>query len=961
MNNLTPSANSGSRGLIWRALLPLLVLFTGLGSIQTAFAQSSTVNLRNVIVTSGTTSANATTSTYDAVSNTAGPGVFAGTNFGSLDVNLGRLLLQGGSIQVVEKDGEVYDQAFVDFGVAQGTLTSASPTFSQSILLVQTGYDAATSTRTFSISNASRNILTLASTTGVSYRFDIGVRASGKDANDDQITINAQRRRSIFTPTGTPSTATINVNNIQIAADGVASPTSYYFPNTGTSPQFPGFNFTSSQNAQTTPASTGAFDINNGQLRLLNTVVTTNETGSNSITSLVLYYRTRTTTSGGAFQPITLTQSGPVTNGTRTFVIDPTSTNNTNSQPNLVATPAVTAPGNYVVEVYYQANVYNSSTTATTTIDYPPNGSSNPFAATFTVGGTPIATTIWTGGVNDNWFDAGNWTAGIPTASTNALIRDLGAGNSVPYPNIRSDVRYTTPAGALIYDNTGSGPAKTLNFIMGGTSQASRSIARLVNGQLQVFGNFDNTYDSYIQRENTIIEFAGVNQTITGGSFVRVDISGGGNKTLVGVMNVSESLNFLTPNVYTSSASPLTNNPYTTLATNAGILSTDITAPTTSVVVLADRATANFNNGAQLNGENDPSFVFGFISTTRQGVLVGEARTYGNIGMDLTFNGTNNPGKVEVTRNTVEAYSPFKSNAAYADNYGIRRIFGVRPADAATNSGGLTATMVFHYRDAETINLDGPDTRTPGTGSIPEQNLTIFVSSNSGNTFALIGRNGSVNTTDNTVTRTGVTTFATFTLGDTERPLPIVLSAFNAVRSGSSALITWATASETNNKGFNVQVSADGAVYRNLGFVTSKAANSSQALGYSYSDTEEGKAGTRYYRLEQVDLDGKTSYSPVRAVNFDGAAASAITLVAYPNPFNSNDLVGLSLQGGAPTEGIVYVKLIDMTGRTVRDQRLSLNGANLPLGDVSDLRSGLYVAKVTLPDGTTQTVRVQKQ
>ncbi|MBD2722797.1 T9SS type A sorting domain-containing protein [Hymenobacter armeniacus] len=747
---------------------------------------------------------------------------------------------------------------------------------------------------------------------------------------------------------GTPTPApTLNPNTIQIAPDG-GNATSYFFPNTGSNPQFPGATFTSSTNAG---GVSGAFDVNTGQLRLTNTTVSTTEAGPNTVSTVVLYYRTRLAgTSGGAFQPITLTQSGPAAGGTRIFVIDPASTNNTNAQPNLIATPAVTSAGTYTVDIYYQANGVNNSTGVPFSILYPPTGV---FSANFTVGGTPIATTIWTGAVNDNWFDPGNWSNGVPSATTNALIRDLGAGNSVPYPNIYSDYRNTTAGGTLLYDNTGSGPARARNLTFGGTSQASRSIGRLVVGQLQVFGDFNNQYDSFIQRENTIMEFAGGNQFISSGSFVRVDISGGGTKTLGGVMSISEALNFLTPSV--GAVNPYTiPNPYTTLNANAGLLVTNILTPTVSVVVLADRALVNGNNGAQINGETDASYLRGFARTTRLGVLPGEVRTYGNMGLTITFTNANSPGNVDVTRNTAEAYSPINNR------YGIRRIFGVRPSDPATNTGGLRATLVFRYLDSETQSLNGPNTYTPGTSSIPEDDLVMFLSSNSGNTFTPLGRDA-INTTTNEVTKTGITQFATFTLGDRNNPLPVTLTSLEAKRIGNDAQVAWETANETNNKGFEVQVSTNGSDFRTLGFVAASSTNSSSAKSYTFLDVEKNKTGDRYYRLRQIDVDGKDYFFGPRVVNFSGKATEGASLLAYPNPFNSADQVHLTLQSASAGKGSVTVT--DMTGRTVRQQTLDLGKGNndVTVEQLGDLKAGVYMVRLTQPNGQVQSLKVVKQ
>ncbi|AMR28429.1 hypothetical protein A0257_15905 [Hymenobacter psoromatis] len=163
---------------------------------------------------------------------------------------------------------------------------------------------------------------------------------------------------------------------------------------------------------------------------------------------------------------------------------------------------------------------------------------------------------------------------------------------------------------------------------------------------------------------------------------------------------------------------------------------------------------------------------------------------------------------------------------------------------------------------------------------------------------------------------------------------------------------------ETGSKGFEVQVSTDGTTFRTLGFISSETPNSLQARSYKYVDTESGKFGTRYYRLHQIDLDGKDSYSPVRAVNFDGTANST-ALTAYPSPFT--DKIDFSINAATVGNGVARVQLLDMTGRVVREQNISVQNASITLESLSDLRTGLYVARITLPDGSAQTVRIQKQ
>ena len=412
--------------------------------------------------------------------------------------------------------------------------------------------------------------------------------------------------------------------------------------------------------------------------------------------------------------------------------------------------------GTYTLEIYLQAAATSTNGGGNGTFVLNDNNGGANYKATFEITGTPQAQTTWNGSVNDNWFDPANWSNGVPTPENNAVIPNFGPGITT-YPNIYSNGQAVLPNGTVLYDNMNSGPAQCRTLLLAGNSQADRSICRLITGTLKVYGDFFNLQDSFIPRENTTIEFAGANQRISGGAqFVRVGISGSGVKSLTGNMTIGVELFF-----------------------NGGIMSTDINNPTTSYVELANRTTQNANNGAQLTGETDASYLRGFVRTLRNGVLAneGSARTYGNIGMSLEFVGANNPGDVTVTRNTTESYNPLN------DRYSIRRIFGVRPSDAATNTGGLIANLVFRYldRDLMDLNANGDD--------IPEAELFLYVSTNAGSSWGQFGRDG-LNTSTNELTKYGVRTFATFTLGDRTAPLPVTLTAFDAKRSGTDAQLT---------------------------------------------------------------------------------------------------------------------------------------------------------------------------
>ena len=163
-----------------------------------------------------------------------------------------------------------------------------------------------------------------------------------------------------------------------------------------------------------------------------------------------------------------------------------------------------------------------------------------------------------------------------------------------------------------------------------------------------------------------------------------------------------------------------------------------------------------------------------------------------------------------------------------------------------------------------------------------------------------------------------------------------------------------------NNKAFDVQVSTNGKEFRTIGTVAVEAPNSTSPKSYSYLDVEKNKAGQRYYRLRQVDVNGKETFFAPRVVNFEGKAQE-MALTAYPNPFGSADMLHLTLQTASAGAGQVTVT--DMTGRIISRQKVDLTSGNndVTVNSLSDLKSGLYLVKFVMPSGEMKTLKVVKQ
>jgi hypothetical protein len=200
----------------------------------------------------------------------------------------------------------------------------------------------------------------------------------------------------------------------------------------------------------------------------------------------------------------------------------------------------------------------------------------------------------------------------------------------------------------------------------------------------------------------------------------------------------------------------------------------------------------------------------------------------------------------------------------------------------------------------------------------------------------------SVNTAAQTVTvtlpaalKTSYTALASTTA---PAPLPVVLTAFQAVYQGADGLLSWQTASEQRSAYFEVQASTDGQTWQALAQLAAAGA-STGARTYQYLDRTPVRYGTPlvYYRLRQVDQDATTHYSPVVSL---GAAPLAWSVTAYPNPF-STDLKAELLSDEA---GPIKTFLLDGLGRVVLQRELTgtLGRQLLDLDEARTLPPGSY-------------------
>ncbi|MDX1908232.1 MAG: LamG-like jellyroll fold domain-containing protein [Bacteroidia bacterium] len=179
----------------------------------------------------------------------------------------------------------------------------------------------------------------------------------------------------------------------------------------------------------------------------------------------------------------------------------------------------------------------------------------------------------------------------------------------------------------------------------------------------------------------------------------------------------------------------------------------------------------------------------------------------------------------------------------------------------------------------------------------------------------------------NTITGT-VSSFSDFTAGEAAE-FPVEWLSFTAAVQSGGIQLDWATATETNADRFELERSGD---TRDWSVVSrhKAAGNSSDVRTYSTLD-ETPLAGANYYRLRQVDLDGKFSYS-----NVVSAAWDRPVMQVYPNPTSSELYLG-------NLSGRTLVTIQDMSGRTLH--RADTDAGELRL-DVSQYPAGSYVLMI---------------
>jgi hypothetical protein len=183
--------------------------------------------------------------------------------------------------------------------------------------------------------------------------------------------------------------------------------------------------------------------------------------------------------------------------------------------------------------------------------------------------------------------------------------------------------------------------------------------------------------------------------------------------------------------------------------------------------------------------------------------------------------------------------------------------------------------------------------------------------------------------------------------------IPVEVASFTANADNNSVILSWVTATELNNSGFEIERSLksgeEGASWEEIGFVQGNG-NSTELHAYTYTDKDIVKPGHYSYRLKQIDFDGKYTYSSVAEIDVNKPTRYYLSQ-NYPNPFNPTTTIEFS----TPERSHISLKVYDVLGNEVATL---VNGwmestNHKVIFDAGNLSSGIYYYTLTAGNFTS--------
>ena len=284
-------------------------------------------------------------------------------------------------------------------------------------------------------------------------------------------------------------------------------------------------------------------------------------------------------------------------------------------------------------------------------------------------------------------------------------------------------------------------------------------------------------------------------------------------------------------------------------------------------------------------------------------------------GLSLTPSADYTLSNTALTQATVPTIAPTNSN--------INRVYQFSGIIAP-----FTGSIQINYQDAELNSILEP---------------SLVLSTYSGTAWNAYATNNTRDGVNNTVITTSLSAIAIneLTLSNGNIVLPLIWQSFTVSKQNNSAVLMWTTAQERNTQTFIVQQSIDGVNWNDLSSMPASGTKNTPSF-YSYTHNKPSN-GINYYRILQLDSDGKYTYSDIRSANFSIEEAPFIVLGNLIS--NGN----VAVQVNVPTG----ISLFSVDGKLLFKKRLNVGLQNI---DVSTYAKATYLLKA---EGTFQKIVIQ--
>ena len=506
----------------------------------------------------------------------------------------------------------------------------------------------------------------------------------------------------------------------------------------------------------------------------------------------------------------------------------------------------------------------------------------------------------------------------VNTATTAATI--VNGSNVITFTNVSDYDALTVAPGMLI-----TGPQIPANtYAIGTSSSGSITLSKPAIGDGNIIAVVGNT---------PVLSVAN-----------SAGIDGGFNINSNGSLTISTGTNVI--------FNAATTAPFSTISGNTlGDVTFNTAATTNKSITINGKLT--LTNGKLTVNETDvvtiePTGTFNGTFDNISYIATRANSTTGTVGT-LKVNGLTSSTLIPVGTET--HYTPITLAPTASSSFDVN-VFAGATADGTANGTPLTAAQKLKMVDAVwninrtsgSGNVDvtlGWDNALKGADFVSFTNAQIGIAGYNGtayNTFA-----GSGNAAANTATLT-TSSFSPFIVGEANTTLPLTLISFPAKETLNSVKLAWQTTDEVNLKNYVLQ-------HRTAkGFEDIYTVPANNKLGvfyYEYSHLNPN-AGTNYYRLVGVDLDGTIHISDPKSVNVTLSNAVAI----YPNPVTKNTVSVSGVVNGD------VIKITNIQGQVIATQKANDN--QVLVINVQNIQAGTYILSVENAGKITSTKKVIK-